>query len=435
MRKLRALSCVLLACFISCATLGSAFASGILIDDLPIDPWGDLEDVEKYEPPEPTDPVFSDPYEKPPVEQPPNNAFFSLDDTNPVRFITWSDGVEVSFSENTGFLSITAGTGEFSVTNKSVVLYQKSGMPISGAVGMQIARGTTFDYIATVNYSDEAYESFDFSGVGSVSFQAIKDPASTDFFYPDQIQLLINGEPFGDAVTISEADGTFAFPAVTYDITEDVYTLGYRIKFNMNHANTASLSSTGSVIDFVMFFDDSGVFTFTQVVDEPEYNGLLDTIIGWLTNIWNGIKNIPQDILGGIKTLFVPDQEDIEEIKQMYSALLEERLGFVYEAFVMLDETFEDMKSAFKSGNDYTFTFPGIAFPMNGEMVTIIEEQEINMDNKFMDTVRPVFGTIACLFSVAGVVRSSADMVIAIISGVSPFAFYRAQMQKDGEEQ
>lgn len=426
MRKWRALSCVLLACFISCLMFGTASASGTLIDDLPIDPWGDLEDVENYEPPEPTDPNFSDPYEKPPVEQPPNNSFFSLDDTNPVRFISWSEGIQIGFKG--GFsIDVPAGSGEFTIGSTDITLYEHSGMVIDGSVGMRINPGTTFDYIANVNYSPAEYESFELSGAGVVYFYAVKATSMTLHFHPDTIQLLVNGQPYGQAVSISEDDGTFTFPVLGYRIEEQVYSIGYRFTFDVNHENVASRSDSGSLIEVKMHFDDDGIFTFMQVPEEPEYTGLLDTIIGWLTNIWEGIKNIGKSILDGLESLFVPSEEDIVEIKEMYSALLEERLGFVYEGFVMLDEAFEDLKEAFTTGNDYTFTFPGIAFPMNGEMVTIVEEQEIDMNNKFMDTVRPVFGTIVCLFSVAGVVRTSADMVVAIISGVSPFAFYRKQ--------
>lgn len=431
MRKLRVLSCVLLACFISCTTLGSAFASGILIDDLPIDPWGDLEDVENYEPPEPSDPNFSDPYAKP--EEPPlfnPVVTLSLDDVSNVRTVTWNKSFKVGGYNSAGVglttVSVSAGsvTGAMTGSNNNLMyIYQGSTSKYGGYIS--VTAGTYIDVIAPdVSYSGADYESITVTGGGTFYFRG--GAGDWESLIPDTVQLLVNGVLVGESVSVNSSTGTFTLPTYTDELNEDITSLGFRFLFSS--AKTANSTYTNYGADsyhaFIVLSDDT-VFVVTELPEEPEYNGLLDTIIGWLRSIWDGIKSIGQSILDGLEGLFVPSESDIVEIKEMYSALLEERLGFVYEAFVMLDDAFTELKTAFESGNGYTFTFPGISFPMNGEIITIVEEQEINMENEFMDTVRPVFGTIVCLFSVAGVVRTGADMVVAIISGVSPFAFYR----------
>lgn len=409
---------------------GTAFASGTLIDDLPIDPWGDLEDVENYEPPEPIEPVFSDPYEKPgqPPEFDPTSGI-SLDDISNVRTVSWTKSFEVGGYNSTGadLITVSVASGSVSGTlagtgdNTVMYIYQSSISKYGGYIS--VPAGTIFDVVAPdVVYSGEDYESITVNGSGTFILRG----GAGDWcsLFPDTVQLLVNGIPVGEAQLVDLSNGRFTLPSYTDELDTEVQSLGFRFRFNsVKTANTTSTIYGGDTCHAFVRYTDDTTFVITEFPEEPEYNGLLDTIIGWLRNIWDGIKGIGQSILDGLKELFVPDQEDIEEIKNMYAALLEERLGFVYEAFVMLDETFEDIKNAFKAGNDYTFTFPGIAFPMNGEMITVVEEQEISMDNKFMDTVRPVFGTIACLFSVAGVVRTSSEMVVAIISGVSPFAF------------
>ena len=56
MRSWRVLSCVVLACFICSFGCGTASANDIsTLDDLPIDPWGELEDIQGAASPEPAE--------------------------------------------------------------------------------------------------------------------------------------------------------------------------------------------------------------------------------------------------------------------------------------------------------------------------------------------------------------------------------------------
>lgn len=69
--------------------------------------------------------------------------------------------------------------------------------------------------------------------------------------------------------------------------------------------------------------------------------------------------------------------------------------------------------------------------PYQGETLTIIEEQDVDLDNGVFQVLRPVLGTIVSLIAVVGVVKVSFRVVSAIISGVGYFQF---QSSRDEEE-
>ncbi len=150
-----------------------------------------------------------------------------------------------------------------------------------------------------------------------------------------------------------------------------------------------------------------------------EGNGLLSGILGGIYDLWDAVTSLPSKIADAIKGLFVPSQEDLTAIKDQYDQLLSSRLGFVYQAGDMVTGFFTDFSSALQSEDEYEFVFPGIAFPMNGEMIVICEEMPVDLDNDVMAALRPVLGTIITIISVLGFINVASDMLEAMISGKS----------------
>lgn len=150
-----------------------------------------------------------------------------------------------------------------------------------------------------------------------------------------------------------------------------------------------------------------------------EGNSILSMISSGISNVWSAITALPGKIAEAIKGLFVPSQEDLTAIKAKYEQLLADRLGFVYQAGDMVTDFFTDFSSALQSDAEYEFVFPGIAFPMNGEMIVICEEMPVDLDNDVMAALRPVLGTIITIISVLGFLNVASDMFEAMISGKS----------------
>lgn len=69
---------------------------------------------------------------------------------------------------------------------------------------------------------------------------------------------------------------------------------------------------------------------------EESTNSLLDNIIGWLSDIKDSIVNLPaliwDKISEGLKSLFIPSEEDMTAIKTDWENLFRDRFGALYEA-------------------------------------------------------------------------------------------------------
>lgn len=148
-------------------------------------------------------------------------------------------------------------------------------------------------------------------------------------------------------------------------------------------------------------------------------------IFSWVRDIFNAILDLPKLLLDGIKNLFVPSQDSILAIKAKYENLLAERLGFLWQVKQFIGNFFGDFLSALQGSNSYVFQFPGISFPMNGDLHQLVSPQTISLENDFMDVVRPVVGTIVSIVCVLAFFNTSFDMVAAWISGVSYFDFLK----------
>lgn len=172
-----------------------------------------------------------------------------------------------------------------------------------------------------------------------------------------------------------------------------------------------------------------------------ENTGLLKSIIEFLQNIVNGITNvahqiahlpglIADEIMGRLRSLFVPTPEDIEAVKGKYITLLEERLGFLWQAMTFITDTAQKFLAALEGSADYVFNLPALSIALPSGVVTIVQAQSISFDNTLFSTVRSAAGTMFSFVIVLGLLKVSEKMVVAIVSGKSYFDFL-----KGGEEE
>lgn len=186
-------------------------------------------------------------------------------------------------------------------------------------------------------------------------------------------------------------------------------------------SGTTKFKGEGTV-SLLLIFDDQ--LSWTAHEEDPVYNGLLKSILEWLKaiktgigNVASSIANLPGLIVDGIKGLFVPSQDALQSLKGNYETLFEGKFGFIYQLYNWVVTFFGDLKTALTSGAAYAFTFPGIAFPMDGETITILDETAVSLDNSAMTVLRPVLGTAVSFIVVIATVNTCRRFILRFLSG------------------
>lgn len=186
-------------------------------------------------------------------------------------------------------------------------------------------------------------------------------------------------------------------------------------------SGTTKFKGEGTV-SLLLIFDDQ--LSWTAHEEDPVYNGLLKSILEWLKaiktgigNVASSIANLPGLIVDGIKGLFVPSQDALQSLKASYEALFEGKFGFIYQLYNWVVTFFGDLKTALTSGAAYAFTFPGIAFPMDGQTITILPETPVSLDNSAMTVLRPVLGTAVSFIVVIATVNTCRRFILRFLSG------------------
>ena len=254
------------------------------------------------------------------------------------------------------------------------------------------------------------------------------------FLIPTSCSLLINNSFVGESFPYDPGTDI----AVSYDLTEQnsqVYNYGVRYYFSETTKTGTGISSS-----LRRLWLDTSSSTLTFNVHQTE-QGLFATLFGWLsgikdgitdvvsgiasgfTNVVNAITSLPGLIIDGIKNLFIPSEDDLTALQTKYEDMLEQKLGFIWQAGTVLTDFANTIISGFTSGGEYAFEFPGISVSLPSGSYTIVEAQSVSMDNAFFDVVRPVAGTGVSIIAVIGFVRIAEHMLTAVVSGASYFEF------------
>lgn len=131
--------------------------------------------------------------------------------------------------------------------------------------------------------------------------------------------------------------------------------------------------------------------------------------------IIEAITNLPKLILDGIIHLFVPTQEEIQELVAEYDELFKNKLGFVAQVGSIIGDIFDGIFSALNIADDgYVFKFPGISFPMNGTTYQLVPPQDVSLDNALFRILRPVAGTITIILCLIAILNMASRLFEAV---------------------
>lgn len=249
-----------------------------------------------------------------------------------------------------------------------------------------------------------------------------------------KVQLLLNGKPYGSVVSGATRLSYDNF-AIDLSKVGNVSSVGIRVTFVKGQVLSSGSTVTDAMFGF-MVSDTLSLISDETGGDNGETVGLLGSIIEFLTSIVNGITNVAQqiahlpgliadEIMGRIRSLFVPDEAEITALKDKYMTLLEERLGFLWQAMTFITDFASSFVEGLTNASDYTFHFPGLSLTLPEGTYQVIEAQDVDFNNGLMDIVRPVAGTIVSFVVVLNFLRVSEDMAIAVVSGKSYFDFLK----------
>lgn len=322
------------------------------------------------------------------------------------------------------------------------------------------------DVIQSISLGTDLYSSFVLTGELSLGIKSTFQRSqysyspsgvlgNASWFYPTMVQILVNGKPFGP-IFHNVKNGVFSFSSDLVDFSslagKAITSVGYRFYFGSQNTKFTSITLTSDYYYLFtksyLVFDDSrldvsyrkdvpsGGGSSSGTTEEgaqerhEETKGLLNTIISWLKSIVTGITELPGKIVSalmdGLKTLFIPSEEDLQGFKDKYQTLLSERLGFIWQAGEWITSFGSEFLTSISGGSAAELVFPGVSFPMNGEIIELIPETPIDFTNNgIVKVVQPFLGTLVALVVVGACVNLFHGMVTAFVSGKSYFDFLK----------
>lgn len=455
---------------------GPTYASDILtLDDLDIDPWADMEHLT------PAAPAAAEPEDEPqqddqaaaliseaegeeqgsgdegimPVNLLPDiaPAVFKLNGKMSYRYgydysYNGSSYVYGSSSTGTIFNNFQYAPSSFSGTlNYKFFTVSLPSRDYCFFIGTAPAFTMTY----TKNFSSQLENGGHFSLQGSITsylsntgsrklFSTLYPTSGNIVFYSGQTEVARSSFS-------SPKNGVFTLEKTIIDIPVGGFT-SFTVTFNFSSFNpSVSISSnpsSGWVKYGAMAYIDSDFSMYVKddliggPVSQEEINGgLLSGLIEIVTGIYKTVTSLPGQItnivteiaalpgkivtaiIDGLKSLFVPSEADLQQLQAKYSNLFEMKLGFVYQMFSWVVNSFGRLQQAFSVGEDYQFDFPGLSFSVNGETFTFLPAQTVDLDNELMALLRPIAGTAVSIIAVFAFFSTGFHMVLAFLSGKS----------------
>lgn len=130
-------------------------------------------------------------------------------------------------------------------------------------------------------------------------------------------------------------DGYLSFTYTVPEVEAEIVQIAFCAWVNMGEV-TGTYNNTNFSDDYEVLISLYADNVRYSIEYEESTNSLLDNIIGWLSDIKDSIVNLPQLIWGyisdGLKSLFIPTEEEMTAIKTDWENLFRERFGALYEA-------------------------------------------------------------------------------------------------------
>lgn len=137
------------------------------------------------------------------------------------------------------------------------------------------------------------------------------------------------------------------------------------------------------------------------------------------SSIWSAFGNKVSSTLEG---LFVPSQQDIEDVKDGFDELAKDKLGGAYTAVETVDNAVSDISMKLNNPSASNgIEFPGISVPLGGDVgtVTLAEAQTVTLPTELTAILHPVAGTIIAIVCGLGTLNVLKDMADCFLSGFS----------------
>lgn len=281
--------------------------------------------------------------------------------------------------------------------------------------------------------------SLTFSFCACLRWLASTSLTAYQYTYPTRVVLYTGGSQYECDIDVSgeaEASKVIASCSIPSGAVSGITDLALDVYFpDVSYSTPVTYGTYYSGANmYVGFFSISDTVKVDTGAQLSGILGLLGTIVNGIAGLGSGLgdllqavlnlpANIANFILDGLSGLFVPSEEQLNELFEKYDGLFESKLGFVYQMFSFVADTFSGLKDVLAAVDSYSFTFPGISFPYNGEMIVILPETSISLDNAVMDVLRPVLGTIVCIGATLSFFSTGFDFVVAIMSGASYLEF------------
>lgn len=212
-----------------------------------------------------------------------------------------------------------------------------------------------------------------------------------------------------------------------------VSTTGFLVNNQAGYIQDISVSlknidSTVTNIDSTVTNIDTTVTNIENGV--AELNGTVTDMSEQLqspdSNIWQaGATTIKESV----KELFVPPEEELEEMQMQLNLTLAEKAQPLYEAGEIGTEFVDLVVGVFTEAGAMgrTFEFPGISLPINGEIYELIPAQNVSINNEFIVTLQAFFGLLVGCLCFLSLIHLFEDAFFCIVSGVSFWGFIRGR--------
>lgn len=154
-------------------------------------------------------------------------------------------------------------------------------------------------------------------------------------------------------------------------------------------------------------------FEVSNVVIEDSNDNLLGRISRIARNIWNSILELPERFVyhlkNGLQALFVPTEDDLLDIKDKFTQLLDDRFGAVYDSAQIIDDFSHSFISQSQSamvdgeGADGFVTFPAVTVNLAGADFTFGDFEVDLVPDKFegiVDMLKMITNITCTLFFV-----------------------------------
>ena len=169
---------------------------------------------------------------------------------------------------------------------------------------------------------------------------ALPTPASANTFFDISVDLYTSGCAFFRPGQVELLDSSWNVLASSE----------FTISGDQISAKSLSASGECKYISFIFsvvdptYYRSNGIsYDWDCYATSVSFDQVNET--DFLSQLVNGIANLPSLILDGIKGLFVPTEQQILDMKDKWLALCEERFGAVYQAASIISEYSSEMQA------------------------------------------------------------------------------------------